>query len=514
MPRLFTDTRQALGTATTCILVFLVALRLVSLAGYPLMDTTEGRYGEIARKMAERGDWITPWFTDGTPFWGKPPLAFWLSAGSMQIFGANEFAARLPHFLMAVAIAVLTFDWARRAGMRRPAYVLPLLATTVLFWTVSGAVTTDMALCLGTVLSMRSFWLALQGPAEHREREAWLFIAGLWIALLAKGPVGCALILLPAGAWALWTGQARRVWQAVPWMRNGVLLLALAAPWYVLAEIRTPGFLDYFFVGEHWNRFFVSGWQGDRYGTAHAFPRGTIWLFLAGAFLPWSIVVPLAAWRTRRKITSSPTDGADTDARRSFVLYLLACGLAPCVIFTAAGNILWTYVLPSLPPLAVLAALWLNDRDDGVARRLLLAGTLVAIVLFAGWLLDLTTGGRAEAKSAKAVVQLYRTQLRAETPLAFVQERMFSAAFYSGGRALHIADPLQIADKRPQEPLFVAVPHSVLGQLPQALLPCLQVAGDAGSYRLFLRAPCTEPRLAMKSHGDASQEGRGGEWRN
>jgi hypothetical protein len=91
---------------------------------------------------------------------------------------------------------------------------------------------------------------------------------------------------------------------------------------------------------------------------------------------------------------------------------------------------------------------------------------------------------------------------------------MFSAAFYSGGRALHIADPLRLADKRPQESLFVAVPHSVLGQLPQAVLPCLQVAGDAGSYRLFLRTPCTEPRLAMKSSGDAIEEGGDSEWRN
>jgi len=62
--------------------------------------------------------------------------------------------------------------------------------------------------------------------------------------------------------------------------------------------------------------------------------------------------------------------------------------------------------------------------------------------------------------------------------------------------------------------LFVAVPHSVLGQLPQAVLPCLQVAGDAGSYRLFLRTPCTEPRLAMKSSGDAIEEGGDSEWRN
>ena len=35
--------------------------------------------------------------------------------------------------------------------------------------------------------------------------------------------------------------------------------ILLAAPWYVLAEIRTPGFLEYFVIGEHWNRFAVPG---------------------------------------------------------------------------------------------------------------------------------------------------------------------------------------------------------------------------------------------------------------
>ncbi|MNL13825.1 Undecaprenyl phosphate-alpha-4-amino-4-deoxy-L-arabinose arabinosyl transferase [compost metagenome] len=286
-------------------------------------------------------------------------------------------------------------------------------------------------------------------------------------------------------------------------MRSGALLLALAAPWYVLAETRTPGFLDYFFIGEHWHRFVVAGWQGDRYGSAHAFPRGSIWLFLVGAIFPWGILVPLSVWRVRsRKSAGSPAEGANTDVRRSFILYLLICGLAPCVIFTAAGNILWTYVLPGLPPLALLAALWLNDRDDGFARRLLLAGTLVATVLFAARLVDLTAGGRAEAKSAKAVVQLYRAQLQPDIPLAFVQERMFSAAFYSGGHALHITDPLRVADKRLHEPLFVAAPYSVLGKLSKDVLQCLQLVGDAGSYRLFLRTPCTQQK-----HRDA-------EWRN
>ena len=60
------------------LLALAFAIRLLSLGSYPLMDTTEARYGEVARKMAELGDWITPWYDVGVPFWGKPPLAFWL----------------------------------------------------------------------------------------------------------------------------------------------------------------------------------------------------------------------------------------------------------------------------------------------------------------------------------------------------------------------------------------------------------------------------------------------------
>ncbi len=76
--------------------VGVVGVRLATLGAYPLMDSTESRYAEIARKMLETGDWLMPQFDYGVPFWGKPPLSTWLSAASMAIFGVNEFAARLP----------------------------------------------------------------------------------------------------------------------------------------------------------------------------------------------------------------------------------------------------------------------------------------------------------------------------------------------------------------------------------------------------------------------------------
>ena len=52
----------------------LLIVRLLWMALMPLADTSEARYADIGRRMLALDDWITPWFDDGVPFWGKPPL--------------------------------------------------------------------------------------------------------------------------------------------------------------------------------------------------------------------------------------------------------------------------------------------------------------------------------------------------------------------------------------------------------------------------------------------------------
>ena len=89
-------------TGLAIIVALVVVIRLVTLGSYPLMDPTESRYGEIARKMLETGNWIMPQYDYGVPFWGKPPLSTWLSAASMAAFGVNEFAVRLPSLLLLI----------------------------------------------------------------------------------------------------------------------------------------------------------------------------------------------------------------------------------------------------------------------------------------------------------------------------------------------------------------------------------------------------------------------------
>lgn len=139
------------------LLGFALLLRLLSLATYPLMDTTEARYGEMARLMVETGNWLTPHFDYNIPFWGKPPLFTWMSAVGIELFGLNEFAVRAPHWLAGILTIALVCMVAKRANLD-PLITALVLATCGMFSIAAGAVMTDMALTFSFTLAMVGFY--------------------------------------------------------------------------------------------------------------------------------------------------------------------------------------------------------------------------------------------------------------------------------------------------------------------------------------------------------------------
>ena len=272
------------------ILLAAAFVRIATLGAYPLADKTEARYAEVAREMVTTGNWVTPQL-HGEKFWAKPPLSFWLTAGAMSVFGINEFAARLSPLLLSLIVAGLVYFIAlRRRGKEYALAATFILVSSVLFFVSSGAVMTDTAMALGTTLSMVAFWHAVYGKRCREQIWGYLFFLGLAVGLLGKGPVGVVLTFLPIGIWILWTKRWKAAWSQIPWVGGFILLGVLVLPWYLAAEARTPGFLEYFIIGEHYMRFVQPGWAGDLYGSAHSRPHGMIWLFwLIGAF-PWSVL--------------------------------------------------------------------------------------------------------------------------------------------------------------------------------------------------------------------------------
>lgn len=470
--------RQAvggLGLLLLLLLLVLLALRLVTMALLPMQDTTEPRYAEIARLMAERGDWITPWFTPDQPFWGKPPLSFWAQALSMRLFGTNDLAARLPSWLAMAAVLWLTMRLARSMGSATnhgaggPAGEAPvsdarggslaiwsvlILASMVLAYVSAGAVMTDPFLVLGTTLALAGAWLAQQGGSRA---WGWAAFAGLSIGLLAKGPVAAVLVIVPAAAWAAWGGHWTALARSLPWVGGLALTAVLVLPWYLLAELKTPGFIDYFIVGEHIRRFIEPGWTGDLYGSAHLKPRGTIWPYLLAASLPWSLVglAWLGAQLRHPSGRVRVARGLGDDATR----WLLLAALVPPLFFTLSRNILWTYALPSLPFVAIGIARVLTAGGGPTRWRAAVVTALaVPLVLTVYWLV---VAARPETlKSAQPLLQALRAQPNG-TPeqVVFLGRVPFSATYYSQGTVRQV-DPAALpalAERARTEPVFLAL---------------------------------------------------------
>jgi 4-amino-4-deoxy-L-arabinose transferase-like glycosyltransferase len=418
------------------LLIAVCLIRLVSLGGYPLADTTEARYGNMARLMVESGDWITPQFSLGVPFWGKPPLSFWLSSASMKVFGMGEFAARLPSFLLGIVVSVMLWHLALRQRDRYYALIaIVILNSSILFWVSSGAVMTDHSLLTATTICMVAFWRCMKSVGSSSRLWGYLFFAGLAMGLLAKGPVALLLSGIPVGGWILVTGNWRNAWQRIPWISGLLLTAALSLPWYWLAETKTPGFLEYFLVGEHWRRFLVPGWEGDLYGSAHLRPRGMIWLYWPACTLPWSIVVPLMCWRKRfRESVFQYFSRLD-----KWMLYLLFWAVTPMLFFTMARNILPAYVLPGLPAFALLMAGLFQpslDQKQLNMMKTLTWTTSAMTLLFIQAFVYIAMGYGVGPRSEKELVTVFQESRQDEASrLVYIFKRPFSADFYSGGQA-------------------------------------------------------------------------------
>lgn len=463
-----------------------IFVRLATLGLYPVNDTTEARYAEIARKMYELNDWITPWFDYGVPFWGKPPMSTWLSAASFHIFGINEFAARFPHFLTALFISWLVWGWLKLRSAREATIAVSLIWIAPLFYISSGAVMMDMTLTLGFVMAMRGFWLGLYGDEVQHKRERWLLFTGLSIGLLCKGPIILVLAGPPIFIWTIATRNIIFVWKRLPWISGCLLMLLITVPWYWMAELKTPGFLDYFIVGEHWKRFTVPGWSGDRYGNAHAFARGSIWLFAIQACITWLLMMPLFVIG-RKKLTALLTVesiNSEPKTNQRWHLYLLLWGLMPCLFFTISGNILWTYVLPGIPAMAMFIARWMIvDTRVERTNHIILCGLLITILGFSGYLVrqDLTDNW----KNTKSLVKHYEALNTQHESLIFLGGRPYSASFYTNGKAENLKDIESLTKRLDKSPAFVALRPNQFSSLPAQLQARFYQVGFYKEYQLL-----------------------------
>jgi 4-amino-4-deoxy-L-arabinose transferase-like glycosyltransferase len=488
-------------------LVGVVLVRFLLLPLYPVLDKSESRYATVAMWMAEKNDWITPTMDGVTPFWAKPPLAFWLSAASIEVFGLNELAVRLPDFLIYLAIAGMVFLLGRDARGRTFGMLAACAYLSMgLAFFLAGSVMTDPALALCTTLALSAFWFAM---TREGRLSGYLMFLAFGLSLLAKGPIGVLLPLASMVAWSVWIGRPGDLWRRLPVVSGSVLMLAIALPWYVLAELKTPGFLHYFIVGEHFMRYIDPGWTGDLYGAARHKPLGASWFFAFVATLPWS---PVAVWALVRRHIGVKTDWSRLGD--PWFRFLLAWSLVPLVFFTLARNTLISYVLPSMPALALLTAHLLRRMkwsNYPVTFRLASGGSALLGCAVVG--ANLLFPNSEREPSQEAVVEYWRSEPERtdDEPLVFVYEKPSSADFYTHGTAREVTAEKAVELIATHRSHTLAVLDERVHDLPPALRARLKEVQRRNGTVLFVAKELATARPRAAEASDSTVAVRPGE---
>jgi len=331
-------------------LLLLAALTFFVGLGAPAMtDSDEAFYAEAAREMVESGDWLTPYY-NYEPRFQKPILYYWLTAATFAITGAGEASARLWAAVSGVALVFVTAAVARRGSDADTALLAGAIVATSFGYVALGRMALpDLPLALFVTATIAACLVAV-GDRVPRPRH-WLMGAAAAAALgfLTKGPLA---LVLPAIVVAPVIAIERR--QSLIGLRDvvagAVVFVAIAAPWYVAMWWRHGSpYLDSFFIGDNLERFATDRFNDPRpwwyYGPV-----------IVGGVAPWSPFLLLGAGATLRLLTGRGGPG-------SLETRLALWAGAPLVLLTLSVGKQPRYVLPLLPPLALLLAHTIMERS-------------------------------------------------------------------------------------------------------------------------------------------------------
>jgi 4-amino-4-deoxy-L-arabinose transferase-like glycosyltransferase len=327
-----------------------------------LVPPDEGRYAEMAREMLVSGDWITTRL-NGIKYFEKPPLQTWMNAATFAVFGLGEWQARLWTGLCGLGGVLLTGYAGRRVFGARAGFYAALVLGSSLFWVASGQIDSlDMSLSGMMTIALCALLIAQRDQATPAENRNWMLLcwAGMALAVLAKGLIG---LVLPGAVLVLYSALARdlAIWKRLHLAKGLLLFLAIATPWFVLVALKNPEQPHFFFVHEHWERFFLK--THHREGPWYYF-----FMMLVPGILPWLGVLPQALFSGARR-----ESGAAFQPR----LLLLIWAVFIFFFFSYSTSKLPGYILPIFPALALLAGVYLETASR--LNRMIGAALMVLI---------------------------------------------------------------------------------------------------------------------------------------
>jgi len=355
--------------------------------GLGLVGADEPRYAQIAHEMLGRFDsahtlgdrlraCVTPYLY-GHPWLEKPALYYWRAMFLFQDFGVHDWSARLPSTTFAFIMVGLIYLHMRRfrPGGHIDAAIITVCCAAIIGF--SRGASTDMQMAAPLAIGLLGWYAWYETDSKFWLYDIYFFTG---LATLAKGPVAPFLALCIIAAFAF----LRREWSILRrsfWWPGVLLYFAMVLPWFIAVQHQNPTFFREFFLEHNLERFAT-----DRY--QHVQPPWYYIVVVVLGMMPWTVIAiralvdgiltSVAEWRLRRVSKTRPAPKRPGDA---FPEFLVLWALIPIVFFSVSQSKLPGYVLPSIPPLAILTGDFLFRRRAGLNRWLLLSHAVLCGVM-------------------------------------------------------------------------------------------------------------------------------------
>jgi len=311
----------------------------------------EPRYGEIARVMFAKGEWIVP-TVNGDLYTDKPILYFWLVLLTAKLLGGvNEWALRVPAALGGVGLVLTTYFIGRDFFSARAGFLsaVVLATSTRVIWEARWA---HVDMLFGFLLVLSIYFAARAIFHKGNAHEILFAYSFMALATLTKGLIGVVLPALLLISFML----ARRDWRLITDAKLSIgipLFLLVAAPWFYLVNQATDGkWLNDFIYIHHIQRYIA--------GAGHRQPLYYYFTTLPVDILPWTIfvVAALLAYRPYQRIWREPV-----------LLFFVLWFLTVFLFFSLSSTKRELYLLPLLPTVALLVGNFFNDLAAGEIRQ-------------------------------------------------------------------------------------------------------------------------------------------------
>lgn len=326
------------------LLLFSSVVIFYHLGSNSLHDGDEAKFAFVTKEMIKSGDYITP-HIQGEPYFGKPPLRFWLTSVLFRIFGTSEWIIRFWSAAAAVGCVAFTCLIGRKLFGDSPGLWAGFaLATSVQFVYEHCAKTGEMDALL-LFLTVSSMYCVLKSDENPRFLLIAFTLMGL--ASLTKNfagfvPLGISVIYLSiAGKW-------KRLPLSTILLSFGIFLVVSFVWIIAMIAIHKQAFIQQYIVQQTVRRATSSNF-GVGVKEARTLTGGVKFIAqtVLNGFFPWSLILPIALIWSATRFKQWRQEG-------KLLAFVWFCTFSIAILFFR--NKLYWYLLPLYPPACILTA--------------------------------------------------------------------------------------------------------------------------------------------------------------